>query len=238
MAVSNRPGIRYSSRLMKRNGKHKEVIRKARGYPRPQLERAAWISLNGRWDFAIDHDGRITSPDAVKWDSAIEVPFSPETPASGVHDNRLYKAVWYRRTFDAPKVGRDQRLILHFGAVDYESAVWVNGSVAARHEGGYTPFSADITDLLAKGGPQTVVVQAKDDPADLAKPRGKQDWKPEPHSIWYYRTTGIWQTVWLEVVPATYVAGLRWTPSVERWEIALDARIAGEQRDDLQLRVR
>ena len=83
MAVSDRPGIRYSSRLMKRNGKHKEVIRKARGYPRPQLERAAWISLNGRWDFAIDHNGRITSPDAVKWDSAIEVPFSPETPASG-----------------------------------------------------------------------------------------------------------------------------------------------------------
>jgi beta-galactosidase/beta-glucuronidase len=202
------------------------------------LERPQWTNLNGRWDFSIDHDAQLTSPDAVKWDGGIEVPFSPETPASGVHDGRLYKAVWYRRSFDAPKVGRDQRLILHFGAVDYEATVWVNGSMAARHEGGYTPFSADVTDLLAKGGPQTVVVQAKDDPADLAKPRGKQDWKLEPHSIWYHRTTGIWQTVWLEVVPATYLASLRWTPNVERWEIGLDVRFAGEQRDDLQLRVR
>jgi len=223
---------------MKRNGKHKEVTRKPRGYPRPQLERAAWTSLNGRWDFAIDHDGLLASPDAVKFDSAIEVPFSPETPASGVHDSRLYRAVWYRRAFDAPKVGRDQRLILHFGAVDYEATVWVNGSVATRHEGGYTPFCTDVTDLLAKGGPQTIVVHAKDDPADLAKPRGKQDWRLEPHSIWYHRTTGIWQTVWLEVVPATYVANLRWTPNVERWDVALEVRLGGEPRDDLQLRVR
>jgi beta-galactosidase/beta-glucuronidase len=223
---------------MKRNGKHKEVVRNPRGYPRPQLERAQWTSLNGRWHFAIDHDALLTSPDAVKWESQIEVPFAPESPASGVNDSRLYKAVWYRRTFDAPKVGRDQRLMLHFGAVDYEATVWVNGSVAAVHEGGYTPFSADVTDLLAKGGPQIVVVRAKDDPDDLAKPRGKQDWRLQPHSIWYYRTTGIWQTVWLEVVPATHLQHVRWTPNVERWEISLDAHFGGEQRDDLQLRVK
>src|SRR5688572_24756832 len=216
----------------KRNGKHKDVARKPRGYPRPQLERAQWTPLNGRWDFAIDHDGAITSPDAVKWDANIEVPFSAETPASGVNDTGLYKAAWYRRTFDAPKVGRDQRLILHFGAVDYEATVWVNGSVAARHEGGYTPFSADITDLLVKGGPQTLVVHAKDDPADLAKPRGKQDWRLEPHSIWYYRTTGIWQTVWLEVVASTYVGLVRWGCDVARWELSLDCHVAGEWRDD------
>src|SRR5687768_7778427 len=225
---------------MKRsNGKHREVqARRARGYPRPMLVRGNWASLDGRWEFAIDHDAKVSSPDGVKWDSHIEVPFSPETPASGVNDTRLFKAVWYRRTFDAPKAGRDQRVLLHFGAVDYEATVWVNGSVAARHEGGYTPFSADITDLLTKGGPQTVVVHAKDDPADLAKPRGKQDWKLQPHSIWYYRTTGIWQSVWLETVPATYVQNVRWSPNAERWEISLDAQLAGEERDDLQLRVR
>ena len=225
---------------MKRsNGKHREVQpRRQRGYPRPMLERGNWTSLDGRWEFAIDHDAKLASPDAVAWDASIEVPFAPETPASGVNDTRLYKAVWYRRSFDAPRVGSGQRVILHFGAVDHEATVWVNGSVAARHEGGYTPFSADVTELLNKSGPQTVVVHAKDDPADLAKPRGKQDWKLQPHSIWYYRTTGIWQSVWLEVVPATYIEKIRWSPNAERWEISLDASLAGEVRDDLQLRVR
>jgi beta-galactosidase/beta-glucuronidase len=226
---------------MKRsNGKHRDVRprRGQRGYPRPMLRRASWVSLDGRWDFAIDPDAQLTSPDAVKWDAQIEVPFSPETAASGVNDTGLYRAVWYRRTFDAPRLGRDQRLLLHFGAVDYEATVWVNGAVAARHEGGYTPFHADVTDFLTKGGPQTIVVRAFDDPADLAKPRGKQDWKREPHSIWYPRTTGIWQSVWLETVPATYVAALRWSPNAERWEVSLDARLGGERRADLTLRVR
>ena len=225
---------------MKRsNGKHSQVqARRQRGYPRPMLERGNWTSLDGRWEFAVDFDGDLSSPDGVKWDSHIEVPFSPETPASGVNDARLYKAVWYRRTFETPRAGTGQRVILHFGAVDYEATVWVNGSVAARHEGGYTPFSADITDLLNEGAKQTVVVRAYDDPADLAKPRGKQDWKEQPHSIWYYRTTGIWQSVWLEVVPATYVRSLRWSPDAQRWEIPLDVQLAGVWRDDLQLRVR
>ena len=225
---------------MKRsNGKHREVpARRQRGYPRPMLERANWSSLDGRWEFAIDFEGKLSTPGAVQWDGQIEVPFAPETPASGVHDTRLYKAVWYRRTFDAPRASTGQRVLLHFGAVDYEATVWVNGSVAARHEGGYTPFSADVTDLLNRGGQQTIVVHAKDDPSDLAKPRGKQDWKEQPHSIWYYRTTGIWQTVWLEVVPGTYIENVRWSPDAQRWEIPLDVRLAGEARDDLQLRVK
>ena len=225
---------------MKRsNGKHKDVPpRRQRGYPRPMLERADWTSLDGQWEFAIDHDGRVSSPDAVAWDSHVEVPFAPETPASGVNDTRLYKAVWYRRSFDTPRAANGSRVVLHFGAVDHECTVWVNGSVAARHEGGYTPFSADVTELLNKSGPQTVVVHAKDDPNDLAKPRGKQDWKLQPHSIWYYRTTGIWQSVWLEVVPSTYIKNVRWSPNADRWEISLDVALAGEVRDDLQLRVR
>ena len=113
--------------------------------------------------------------------------------------------------------------MLHFGAVDYHATVWVNGHAAAEHEGGYTPFCVDITDFLNAESPQTIVVCAEDDPADLSKPRGKQDWQLEPHSIWYPRTTGIWQTVWMERVPATYIGYVRWTPNVERWEIGFEA---------------
>jgi beta-galactosidase/beta-glucuronidase len=207
-------------------------------YPRPQLRRHHWSSLNGPWDFAIDEHGSLTHPDQVRWGRTILVPFAPETPASGVHDERLYNATWYRRTFEASKLPGGHRLILHFGAVDYEAAVWVNGHLAARHEGGYTPFSVDITDMLTKAGDvQTVVVRASDDPNDLAKPRGKQDWRAQPHSIWYMRTSGIWQTVWMEAVPPTSVASLRWVPDAERWEIGLEVRLAGVVGDGLSLRV-
>jgi beta-galactosidase/beta-glucuronidase len=122
-------------------------------------------------------------------------------------------------------ISQGQRLILHFGAVDYSASVWVNDHLVAQHEGGYTPFSADITDVVTEGGPQTIVVRAEDDPHDLAKPRGKQDWKLEPHGIWYPRTTGIWQTVWFEVVNSVHIESLRWQSNLERWEIALEASV-------------
>ncbi len=205
-------------------------------YPRPQLERAEWVSLNGQWEFALDGDARWATPDKVAWNATIVVPFSPEAPASGIRDTGLYRACWYRRSFDAPVLERGERLILHFGAVDYAATVWVNGVVAARHEGGYTPFEADVTDLLGPG-PQTVVVRAEDDSQDLAKPRGKQDWLPEPHSMWYPRTTGIWQTVWLERVSATRIGTLSWTPNLERWEIGLEVLLDGARRDELRLNV-
>jgi beta-galactosidase/beta-glucuronidase len=114
----------------------------------------------------------------------------------------------------------------------------VNGSRAVCHEGGYTPFTIDCTDFLRPGGRQEVVVRAEDDPADLSKPRGKQDWQLEPHSIWYPRTTGIWQSVWLEPVPPNHIGYIRWTPNLERWEIALLARLDGHSRDNLRLNVK
>src|SRR3954469_23853945 len=202
------------------------------GYPRPQLERADWTCLDGRWEFALDPNGCWTEPSEVPWDRTIQVPFSPETPASGIHDTGFYCACWYRRAFDGLALRPGERLLLHFGAVDYAATVWVNGVVAARHEGGYTPFAADVTALLDPAGPQTVVVRAEDDPADLAKPRGKQDWLPEPHSIWYPRTTGIWQTVWLERLPPSWVSKVRWTPCIERWEIGVEVLVAGRRRED------
>jgi beta-galactosidase/beta-glucuronidase len=209
----------------------------ARGYPRPQLVRANWASLDGTWDFAFDEDARWSDPAEVAWELRIQVPFSPEAPLSGLARTGYSRACWYRRRFDAPRLEPRERLILHFGAVDHTATVWVNDLRVVRHEGGYTPFEADITRALRAGG-QTLVVRAEDDPRDLAKPRGKQDWMLEPHSIWYPRTSGIWQTVWLEKVPATRIDRLHWTPNLEYWEIRLDASLQGEERGDLRLRVK
>jgi hypothetical protein len=205
-------------------------------YPRPQLRRRQWKSLNGRWEFAFDHGGVKTDPDQVTFDREILVPFAPETSASGIHDTGYFKCVWYRRTI---KLARqpNRRLFLHFGAVDYEATVWVNGEKVATHEGGYTPFFADITDSLSADDRQTIVVQACDDPHDLSKARGKQDWQLEPHSIWYPRTTGIWQTVWMEWVSETRLTRLNWTSSLERWEIGLEATVEGPGADALSLEV-
>jgi hypothetical protein len=210
----------------------------AHGYPRPQLQRAEWTSLNGEWDFALDRTSAFNSPAEVAWDRKITVPFAPETEASGIGDTGFYQAVWYRRTFDAPELKDGQRLILHFGAIDYRARIWVNGKLSAKHTGGYTPIRTDITDHLLPTGLQTIEVRAEDDPSDLSKPRGKQDWQLEPHSIWYPRTTGIWQTVWLERVPASYIGFVRWTPNMERWEIGVEAVISGAATRGLKLNVR
>ena len=209
----------------------------AHGYPRPQLQRDQWISLNGTWDFALDPEAAWTNPGGVEWDAKIVVPFSPETAASGVNNRGFFRTVWYRRVFTRPNFDPAHRVFLHFGAVDHCATVWVNGTEVASHRGGYTPFRADITDALTAGDLQELIVKADDDPSDLAKPRGKQDWKLLPHSIWYPRTTGIWQTVWLEVVPATFLDVLRWSSDLQRWEIAIEAHIAGVRVDGLTLSV-
>jgi beta-galactosidase/beta-glucuronidase len=201
------------------------------------LQRKEWISLNGPWDFALDPDGKWFVPQDVKWTSTIQVPFSPETAKSGIGDTGFYRACWYRRTIDIQPLPPEQRMLLHFGAVDYRATVWVNGCEAATHEGGYTPFSVDLSPFT-RATRLAIVVRAEDDPADLTKPRGKQDWQLEPHSIWYPRTTGIWQTVWLESVPSTWIDRIRWTPNLERWELGFQAWLAGSRRDNLKLGVK
>jgi beta-galactosidase/beta-glucuronidase len=208
-----------------------------RGYPRPQLRRQHWFSLNGEWEFASDPDGTIGSPGEVEWSRRIVVPFSAETEASGIADTTFHRVVWYRRELDAPPRGAGERLILHFGAVDYHATLWIDRRYVGSHCGGYTPFTFDVTDYIVSGGRCELIVRAEDDPLDLAKPRGKQDWQLEPHSIWYPRTTGIWQTVWLEVVPETYVKRLAFTPNLARWEIGVEAWVAGVKRDPLRLSV-
>ncbi len=205
-------------------------------YPRPQLVRQHWTPLNGPWRFCHDDERRYTSPhDIQDWPLQINVPFAPESAASGIGDTGFHAVCWYQRDFDC--LPADDRVILRFGAVDYAAQVWVNGHLAVTHEGGHTPFWADITALLDPSGKQTVTVHVEDDPLDLAKPRGKQDWQLEPHAIWYPRTTGIWQTVWFERVARSHVQKLRWTPQVENFAIALELRIAGDHCDDLSVDV-
>jgi beta-galactosidase/beta-glucuronidase len=208
------------------------------GYPRPQLRRRTWMPLNGPWEFALDHAGRCARPQDVSWDRTIVVPFSPETARSGIHDTGFYKACWYRRRLDVPPLRTGERLLLHFGAVDHAATVWIDGALAGSHEGGYTPFTVDLTDFMRAAPRCEIVVRAEDDPADLTKPRGKQDWQLEPHSIWYPRTTGIWQSVWMERVPCTRIDAIRWSSSLERWDLGFEARVAGEWREGLRLGVR
>lgn len=208
-------------------------------HPRPMLRRPGWRSLDGEWDFVLDREGRHVRPEAVAWKRArtIRVPFAPETPASGIEETGYFRACWYRRSFEAPKLKAGQRLILHLGAVDYRARVWVDGRLVVEHEGGYSPFSADITDVLGEGKTHELVVHAEDDPHDLAKPRGKQDWQARPHSIWYPRTSGIWQTVWLEPVSAARLSAVRWTPDLASSEVRLVARVEGAVTDRHRLRV-
>jgi hypothetical protein len=209
------------------------------GHPRPLLRREDWWSLDGPWDFAMDADGEWEHPDDVAWSgTTIVVPFAPETPASGIGATGYLPACWYRRTFQPPPARRRERVVLHFGAVDHECAVWVDGVLAVRHEGGYSPFSADITRAVRDGGTHTVVVRAVDDPLDLAKPRGKQDWELEAHSIWYPRTTGIWQTVWLERLPEASIASVQWSADLDRTSVTAELRIDGPFEDGCALRVR
>lgn len=209
----------------------------SRAYPRPQLQRDRWICLNGLWKFSFDDTGQWIRPtDIAEWTHTIEVPFAPESTRSGIGDTGFHPNCWYEREFNVPQgVGR---VLLHFGAVDYQARVWVNGQFMAEHEGGHTPFTIDITSVLNESGIQQVTVWAQDDPFDLAKPRGKQDWQLEPHSIWYPRTSGIWQTVWAEIVPETYIERIRWTPHFERWEIGFEAFIAGQQDEGLEVKVK
>ncbi|HEY9848958.1 MAG TPA: glycoside hydrolase family 2 TIM barrel-domain containing protein [Leptolyngbyaceae cyanobacterium] len=230
-----------------------------RAYPRPQLERTHWICLNGSWKFTFDDDGKYNKPsDISEWAHNIQVPFAPESAKSGIGDTGFHTNFWYEREFDLSKeLGiadstncqspnqkslienlKSNKVLLHFGAVDYRARVWVNGQFMADHEGGHTPFTIDITSVLNENRPQLITVWAQDDPQDLAKPRGKQDWQLEPHSIWYPRTSGIWQTVWAEIVPSTYIQRIRWTPHFERWEIGFEAFVAGEKRNGIEVKVK
>ena len=216
------------------------------GHPRPTLTRPSWTDLCGTWSFAYDDENTGLHE---RWhqrvdvfERTIEVPFPPESASSGIGDESFHPVVWYRRNFSRPAAqaaghAPEDRLLLHFGAVDYRATVWVNGQLVATHEGGHTPFSADISTALVDEDEQAVVVRAEDLPHDRQQPRGKQDWEPTPHVVWYRRTTGIWQPVWLEAVPATRVAAVRWTPDVVSSTLAATVRLHRTHTRPLHVRV-
>lgn len=205
-------------------------------HPRPLMTRPSWQSLNGEWAFAFDPDagGEFGQ---VDFSERILVPYPPESKASGLHREGFCQTVWYRREVTLPTNWAAGRTLLHFGAVDYRARVWVNGVFVGEHIGGHTPFSFDVSEQAASGQ-LTISVRADDDPLAMDQPRGKQDWQREPHAIWYPRTTGIWQTVWLERVPDTYIGKLELTPDLERWGFSVRAQLAGRPLDGVRLRLK
>lgn len=211
-------------------------------YPRPQLVRHQWQDLTGEWGFGYD-DADVGR--AQRWfdrtepfDRTIMVPFPPESKLSGVHDPAPHPVVWYRRIVALARPASDERVLLHFGAVDYVADVWVNGVYVGGHEGGHTPFTFDVTEALTDTGDQVVVVRAEDHADDVSQPRGKQDWLDEPHAIWYHRTTGIWQPVWAEVVPAVHLTEVQWTPDLPGSQVSLEASLSRLPEHPCRLRVR
>ena len=197
-------------------------------FPQPQFQREHWLNLNGPWEFEFDDGNRGL---AEKWAGAsktfsrhITVPFCFESARSGIGDTSFHPWVWYRRAITIPEDWKGRRVLLHFGAVDYRAMVWINGRLAGRHEGGNTPFQFDITRLL-KPGSNTLTVRAEDPPTDRYIPRGKQYWEPKSASIFYTRTSGIWQTVWLEAAGDSYLTRVNITPSLDG-TVRFDAAIA------------
>lgn len=204
-------------------------------YPRPQMVRAQWINLNGLWQYAIRQvNGSEAMPSS--FDGNILVPFAIESALSGVGKTVGKDSVlWYKRSVSISPSQRKGRVLLHFGAVDWRTEVFVNGKSAGMHEGGYDPFSFDITELLQKGTKQEIGVRVWDPTDDGVQPRGKQVKKPE--GIWYTSVTGIWQTVWLEMVPETYIASTKHTPDLNKGVIQIGARIESLRPGD-KLRVK
>jgi hypothetical protein len=200
-------------------------------YPRPQLRRKSWLNLNGVWqlDFAKEGDAVPTGKDLS---SRILVPFPVESALSGVM--KPAERLWYRRMFSVPKEWAGQRVLLHFGAVDWEATVYINGKKIGSHRGGYDPFSFDITDHLKKDGQQELIVGVYDPTNAGPQPRGKQVRKPG--GIYYTPTTGIWQTVWLEPVSAVHIAGLTIVPDVDRGVAHITVKASGD-REKLEQRM-
>ena len=187
-------------------------------YPRPIMERAEWQNLNGLWNYAIQPVGK---QKPAGFEGEILVPFAIESSLSGVQkrvgkDNEL----WYQREFTVPSKWKNNKVLLHFGAVDWKADVWVNEVKVGQHTGGYTPFSFDITPALV-GGKNTLVVKVWDSTDQGYQPRGKQVDRPE--GIWYTPVTGIWQTVWLEPVPETHIEDLKITPDIDNNTLKVQA---------------
>ena len=199
-------------------------------HPNPQFERENWRCLNGKWDFEYDHgksgEARgMHKPDA-EYSMKINVPFCPESSLSGIGNTDFINSVWYKKTVEISEEELKGRVILRFGAVDYEATVYVNGNRAFSHKGGYVGFGGDITDLLVPGE-NVLTVRAIDDTRSRMIPSGKQCHRYHSEGCSYTRTTGIWQTVWLEFVPETRIISAKYETDPESARINISTKVNG-----------
>ena len=203
-------------------------------YPRPIMERRDWKNLNGLWDYAITP---VNQPAPESYDGKILVPFAVESSLSGVKRNvGKDNLLWYERNFTVPSGWRNKDIILHFGAVDWKTDVWVNDIKVGSHTGGYTPFSFNITPFLKRSGNQKLVIRVWDPTDEGFQPRGKQ--VSQPRGIWYTSVTGIWQTVWIEPVAKAHISRLKITPEIDLSSVSIEPLISGNSPGDyIEVRV-
>jgi len=211
-------------------------------HPTPQFARAGWTDLTGTWRFDYDDadcglDQGWAAPEH-DFGRQIRVPFPPESDLSQIGDAGFHRVLWYSRTFAGAAPGSDQRLVLHFGAVDHQCQVFVNGQLATEHQGGMTSFAVDITRLLdRKLDEQVLTVRVEDDPQDLAQPRGKQDWRQETAGIFYQRTSGIWQPVWLERVSDVHLVDVAWTTDLKSARIVAEIELSAAPQPGTSVKI-
>ena len=205
-------------------------------YPRPQFIRKDWLCLNGNWAFDFDDKNEAEKNhwerDSHKLSQTIQVPFCFESQFSGIHDTSIHNQIFYKRNFEVPQEWLGQRILLHFGAVDYMCKIFIDEQMCKEHIGGHIGFSVDITDYLKPDKiTHTLAVQVYDPAYDETIPRGKQFWEEKSAGIWYTRTSGIWQTVWLEPVSDIHITNVKYTPDIDHNSINLQAEFSDFQEN-------
>ncbi|WP_229683183.1 glycoside hydrolase family 2 protein [Virgibacillus oceani] len=206
-------------------------------YPRPQYRRDSWVNLNGKWKFAFDDQNTgeknqwFTNP---RFSDNIQVPFTYESKASGIGEEKFHPYVWYHRSFEIPEHEIGKKVMLRFQASDYQTKVWVNGTFIGEHTGGNAAFSFDITDVVESKIENKLVVKVEDSQS-CYQPRGKQRWRDNNFECWYVQSTGIWQTVWLEFLNETNIDRVKITPNIDTHSVVFDYRLSGSNYDDYKL---
>ena len=206
-------------------------------YPRPHFRRDNWLSLNGMWEFEFDdnHDGEMRGIHSgkIKLEREINVPFTYQYPESGIGDKTFHDTLWYRRSFVYDRAG--DSAILGFNASDYITTVWVNGHYATTHQGGFAPFTVDITKYLNEG--ENVIVVRCFDPLDPTIPRGKQSWLNDPFSCWYTPNSGIWQSVWVDFVGDDSIEDFSITPDIDTNSFSGEIKLRNALADLIEIKV-
>ena len=205
-------------------------------YPRPQFERQDWVNLNGQWSYTFDFVGSGLERklyESKGFDGKITVPFCPESKLSGVEHKDFINHIWYQRSITMPQAWAGRNVKLNFGAVYYNSEVYIDGKLAGRHFGGSTSFAIDVTKFISDGKPHSLVVHAYSDTRTAKQPAGKQNMRYEPFECMYTRTTGIWQTVWMEIVPEIYISKIKILPDTKGFNLFVETTDTTECKNDV-----